>query len=89
MQTLLKRWSNTGILLFKRSWRVFERQLLFSRVVIVTMVTAGRFVEFPSCYFSHFFIDEAGHSTEPECLIALAGNAEFYISFHVVISKKA
>jgi hypothetical protein len=39
------------------------------------MVTAGRFAEFPSCYFTHFFIDEAGHATEPECLIALAGIA--------------
>merc|ERR1719186_2291517 len=45
------------------------------RVLVVTLVTAGRLVSsgFPTGHFSHVFIDEAGQATEPEALIALAG----------------
>jgi len=45
------------------------------RVLVVTLVTAGRLVSgsFPTGHFSHVFIDEAGHAMEPEAVIALAG----------------
>ena len=44
-------------------------------IVIVTLCTAGRLVsaKFPVDHFSHVFIDECGHATEPEAVIALAG----------------
>jgi len=38
--------------------------LLFSRLV------SG---EIPDQHFTHVFIDEAGHSLQPECLVPLAG----------------
>lgn len=45
------------------------------RVIITTLVTAGRLVSanFPHGHFSHVFIDESGHAVEPECVIAIAG----------------
>jgi len=45
------------------------------RVIVSTLVTAGRLVtsNFPPDHFSHIFIDESGQSTEPETLIAIAG----------------
>nr|XP_056700824.1 helicase MOV-10 [Euleptes europaea] len=45
------------------------------RVIITTLVTAGRLVsaDFPRGHFSHVFIDESGHAVEPESLIAIAG----------------
>ncbi|OWF53196.1 putative helicase MOV-10 isoform X2 [Mizuhopecten yessoensis] len=45
------------------------------KIIICTLVTAGRLVSanFPSCHFSHFFVDESGHAVEPECIIPLAG----------------
>lgn len=48
------------------------------KIVITTLVTAGRLVSgnFPPDHFSHIFIDEAGHAPEPEALIALAGIME-------------
>ncbi|KAL4226712.1 Helicase MOV-10 [Mactra antiquata] len=48
------------------------------RVIITTLVTAGRLVsaKFPRGHFTHIFIDEAGHAPEPEALIAVAGLME-------------
>ncbi|KAM4795733.1 putative helicase MOV-10 [Rhinophrynus dorsalis] len=45
------------------------------RVIITTLITASRLVSanFPHGYFSHVFIDEAGHAVEPECVTAIAG----------------
>ncbi|PFX17671.1 putative helicase MOV-10 [Stylophora pistillata] len=44
------------------------------RIIVTTLVTAGRLVSasFPRRHFTHIFIDEAGHATEPECIIPLA-----------------
>ncbi|KAJ7370129.1 Helicase MOV-10 [Desmophyllum pertusum] len=38
------------------------------RIIVTTLVTAGRLVSavFPRAHFTHIFIDEAGHATEPE-----------------------
>ncbi len=48
--------------------------LLFS-VIVVTFVTGGRIATFgfPVGHFSHIFMDEAGHATEPESIIPIAG----------------
>ncbi|XP_043932875.1 helicase MOV-10 isoform X2 [Protopterus annectens] len=48
------------------------------RIIITTLVTAGRLVsaDFPKYHFSHIFIDEAGHAVEPECVIPIAGLLE-------------
>uniref|UniRef100_A0A8C3XKH0 RNA helicase n=2 Tax=Chelydra serpentina TaxID=8475 RepID=A0A8C3XKH0_CHESE len=45
------------------------------RVIITTLLTAGRLVtaRFPDGHFSHIFIDECGQAAEPECLVAIAG----------------
>ncbi|XP_030077500.1 helicase MOV-10, partial [Microcaecilia unicolor] len=45
------------------------------RVVITTLVTAGRLVSanFPQGHFSHVFVDESGHAVETECIIGIAG----------------
>lgn len=45
------------------------------RIIVTTLVTAGRLVSanFPRDHFTHIFIDEAGHATEPECIIPVAG----------------
>ena len=43
---------------------------LFSRVLRIASAN------FPPGHFSHVFIDECGHATEPEALIALAGILE-------------
>ncbi|NXU69045.1 SDE3 helicase, partial [Horornis vulcanius] len=45
------------------------------RIIITTLVTAGRLVSanFPPGYFSHIFIDECGHAVEPESVVAIAG----------------
>jgi len=50
-------------------------QLVKYKVVVTTLVTAGRLVsaQFPQDHFSHVFIDESGQATEPESVIALAG----------------
>lgn len=45
------------------------------RIVVVTMVTAGRLVLSDAFkdHFTHIFLDEAGHAIEPEALIAVTG----------------
>lgn len=45
------------------------------RILITTLVTAGRLVSanFLPGYFSHVFIDECGHAVEPESVVAIAG----------------
>jgi len=49
--------------------------LMQYKVVVTTLVTAGRLVSaaVPSTHFTFVFIDEAGQATEPETVIALAG----------------
>ncbi|XP_022790587.1 putative helicase mov-10-B.1 [Stylophora pistillata] len=44
------------------------------RIIVTTLITAGRLVSalFPRNHFTHIFIDEAGHATEPECIIPVA-----------------
>lgn len=45
------------------------------RIVVTTMVTAGRLV-LTDCFkdhFTHIFLDEAGHAVEPEALIPISG----------------
>jgi len=50
-------------------------QLLKYRVIVTTLVTAGRLVsaQFSKDHFTHIFIDESGQATEPETVIPLAG----------------
>jgi len=45
------------------------------RVVIMTLVTSGRLslAQLPKGHYTHVFIDEAGHATEPEALIPISG----------------
>jgi helicase MOV-10 len=45
------------------------------RVVVVTCMTAAQLytIGIPDNFFSHVFIDEAGHSTEPETLASFVG----------------
>ncbi|KAM9147737.1 helicase MOV-10 [Pangshura tecta] len=52
-----------------------KEKLQHYRVIITTLVTAGRLVtaHFRDGHFSHVFIDESGHAVEPECLVAIAG----------------
>ncbi|XP_073471825.1 putative helicase MOV-10 [Aquarana catesbeiana] len=52
-----------------------KQQLKQYRVIIATLVTAGRLAsaKFPSDHFTHVFIDESGHAVEPECVTAVAG----------------
>ncbi|XP_077191029.1 helicase MOV-10 isoform X2 [Paroedura picta] len=52
-----------------------KEKLKSYRVIITTLVTAGRLVsaDFPWGHFSHVFIDESGHAVEPESLVAIAG----------------
>ncbi|XP_063300399.1 helicase MOV-10 [Pelobates fuscus] len=56
---------------------VYPRKLVLMnyRVIITTLVTAGRLVsaKFPNGHFTHVFIDESGHAVEPECVTAIAG----------------
>nr|XP_012322017.1 putative helicase MOV-10 isoform X4 [Aotus nancymaae] len=55
-----------------------KKQLQEYRVLITTLITAGRLVsaQFPIDHFTHIFIDEAGHCMEPESLVAIAGLME-------------
>nr|XP_060628672.1 helicase MOV-10 isoform X1 [Anolis sagrei ordinatus] len=52
-----------------------KEELLKYRIIITTLVTAGRLVsaDFPPGHFSHVFIDESGYAVETESLIAIAG----------------
>lgn len=52
-----------------------QEDILSKRIIVTTLVTAGRLglAELPRNFFTHVFIDEAGHATEPEAVIALAG----------------
>ncbi|XP_031507892.1 helicase MOV-10 isoform X1 [Papio anubis] len=55
-----------------------KKKLQEYRVLITTLITAGRLVsaQFPIDHFTHIFIDEAGHCMEPESLVAIAGLME-------------
>ncbi|NXW65113.1 SDE3 helicase, partial [Eurystomus gularis] len=52
-----------------------KEQLGHYRILITTLVTAGRLVSanFPAGFFSHVFIDECGQAVEPESVVAIAG----------------
>ncbi|PFX21336.1 putative helicase MOV-10 [Stylophora pistillata] len=52
-----------------------KEEIMDKRLVVCTLITAGRLVsaEIPNHHFTHVFIDEAGHSLQPECLVPLAG----------------
>ncbi|NXE06609.1 SDE3 helicase, partial [Lophotis ruficrista] len=52
-----------------------KEQLGRYRILITTLVTAGRLVSanFPPGFFSHVFIDECGQAVEPESVVAVAG----------------
>ena len=58
----------------KRSETSIEALMRY-RIIVVTLVTAGKLASagFPHDHFTHLFIDEAGHSTEPEAMVALSG----------------
>ncbi|XP_031566340.1 putative helicase mov-10-B.1 [Actinia tenebrosa] len=49
--------------------------IMSKRLVVCTLITSGRLVSagITDKHFTHVFIDEAGHSLEPECLVPLAG----------------
>ncbi|KAF6019934.1 MOV10 [Bugula neritina] len=50
-----------------------KEQLMKKRILVVTLVTAGRLVSGElDGHFTHIFIDEAGHATEPETIIPIA-----------------
>ncbi|XP_062396748.1 putative helicase mov-10-B.1 [Sardina pilchardus] len=52
-----------------------KEELMEFKIVVTTVVTAGRLVSggLHKGHFSHIFIDEAGHATEPEVIIPVAG----------------
>ncbi|XP_063063828.1 putative helicase mov-10-B.1 [Engraulis encrasicolus] len=52
-----------------------KEELMKYKILITTLVTAGRLVSagFSTGHFSHVFVDEAGHATEPDTIIPLAG----------------
>ena len=49
--------------------------LMKYRIIVVTLVSAGKLASlgFPDDHFTHLFIDEAGHATEPEAIVPLSG----------------
>uniref|UniRef100_A0A131Z3T6 RNA helicase n=1 Tax=Rhipicephalus appendiculatus TaxID=34631 RepID=A0A131Z3T6_RHIAP len=49
--------------------------LMKYKVIVATLACAGKLVtaEFPLNHFTHIFVDEAGQSLEPECLIPVMG----------------
>ncbi|XP_060788136.1 putative helicase mov-10-B.2 [Neoarius graeffei] len=52
-----------------------KEELMEYRIVVTTVVTAGRLVSggLPAGHFTHIFVDEAGHAVECETIIAIAG----------------
>ncbi|XP_051913995.1 putative helicase mov-10-B.1 [Hippocampus zosterae] len=52
-----------------------REKLMEYRIIVTTLFTAGRLVtgNLPLGHFTHIFVDEAGHATESECLIPIAG----------------
>uniref|UniRef100_A0A3Q2ZLY3 RNA helicase n=1 Tax=Hippocampus comes TaxID=109280 RepID=A0A3Q2ZLY3_HIPCM len=52
-----------------------REKLMEYRIIVTTLFTAGRLVtgNLPLGHFTHIFVDEAGHATETECLIPIAG----------------
>uniref|UniRef100_A0A8C4RP92 RNA helicase n=1 Tax=Erpetoichthys calabaricus TaxID=27687 RepID=A0A8C4RP92_ERPCA len=53
----------------------YKEELMCFRVIITTLLTAGRLVSggIPAGHFTHIFIDEAGHAVESECIVPVAG----------------
>ncbi|XP_048873880.1 putative helicase mov-10-B.1 isoform X2 [Brienomyrus brachyistius] len=52
-----------------------KEKLMNYNILVTTLYTAGRFVTggFPMKHFTYIFVDEAGHATEPETIISIAG----------------
>ncbi|XP_041952751.1 putative helicase mov-10-B.1 isoform X1 [Alosa sapidissima] len=52
-----------------------KEELMKYKILVTTVVTAGRLVSggLPTGHFSHIFVDEAGHATEPDTIISVAG----------------
>lgn len=52
-----------------------KQEIMDKRLVVCTLITAGSLVsgDIPEQHFTHVFIDEAGHSLQPECVVPLAG----------------
>ncbi|KAL2103239.1 hypothetical protein ACEWY4_000107 [Coilia grayii] len=52
-----------------------KEELMKYKILVTTLTTAGRLVSggFPTGHFSHIFVDESGHATEPDTIIPLAG----------------
>ncbi|CAN0181281.1 unnamed protein product [Lampetra planeri] len=60
----------------KRFWYPKKEDLMTYKVLVTTLITAGRLVSASfhgKGHFSHIFVDEAGQAVEPECLVAVAG----------------
>ena len=52
----------------KRAYYKYFKRSSFSSMRFFRLVSAS----FPRHHFTHIFIDEAGHATEPECIIPVA-----------------
>lgn len=52
-----------------------KEEIMEKRLVVCTLISAGRLVSggIPDQHFTHVFIDEAGQSLQPECVVPLAG----------------
>ena len=48
---------------------IYDYVFVFVLLAFVRLVSGG----LPDQHFTHVFIDEAGHSLQPECLVPLAG----------------
>lgn len=51
------------------------KDLMRKRIIVATLACTGKLVaaDFPLNHFTHIFVDEAGQSLEPECLIPIMG----------------